>query len=121
MERLFLEFVIRAALLVAATAVVLFLMRIRAAAARHRVWTAVVVAVLLPVWTVWEPKVPLRLLPALPETTADAATLLALPTAHRSFPSPSISAPQAVLLSIYFLGLGLLLSRLAIGTFAHAS
>ena len=42
MERLFLECAVRAALLVAGTAIVLYAMRVKAAAARHSVWAAVV-------------------------------------------------------------------------------
>jgi hypothetical protein len=68
MERLFLECTLRAALLVVGTATLLYAMRIKAAAAKHRVWTGVMVLMLvLPIWTTWGPKISLRVLPALPE------------------------------------------------------
>ena len=47
MERLFLECAVRAALLVGATAIVLYAMRVKAAAARHSVWAGVVALMLL--------------------------------------------------------------------------
>jgi hypothetical protein len=42
MERLLFECAVRAALLVTGTGVVLYVMRVKAAAARHGVWAAVV-------------------------------------------------------------------------------
>jgi beta-lactamase regulating signal transducer with metallopeptidase domain len=117
MERLFFEFVIRAAFLVAATAVVLYVMRIRPAAARHRVWGAVVVAMLLlPIWTAWGPRVSLRLLPALPDTTRDAAILAAPAASTRAVTSPRITTLQAFLLGVYSVGLGWFLFRFVLGT-----
>ena len=72
MERLFLECAVRAALLVGGTALVLYAMRVKAAAARHSVWAAVVVLMLvLPIWTAWGPKAPLRVLPPLAQSTAN--------------------------------------------------
>ena len=72
MERLFLECTLRAALLVGGTAIVLYVMRVKQAALRHRVWTGVMALMLmLPVWTAWGPRVPLRVLPALPQITTD--------------------------------------------------
>ena len=74
MERLFLECAIRAALLVAGTALVLYAMRVKAAAAKHSVWAAVVLLMLvLPIWTAWGPKAPLRVLPPLGQRTANEA------------------------------------------------
>jgi hypothetical protein len=53
MERLFFECAVRAALLVGATALALYGMRVKSAAARHSVWTGVVaVMLLLPIWTI---------------------------------------------------------------------
>ena len=63
MDHLFLECAVRAALLVAGTALVLYTMRVKAAAAKHSVWASVVLLMLvLPIWTAWGPKAPLRLL-----------------------------------------------------------
>jgi len=84
MERLFLECAIRAALLVAGTAIVLYAMRVKSAAVRHIVWSGVVVLMLvLPIWTTWGPKASLRLLPPLAQATANGAMARAaiLPTA----------------------------------------
>jgi hypothetical protein len=117
MERLFLECAVRAILLVAGTAMVLYATRVKAAAAKHSVWTGVVAFMLvLPIWTAWGPKISLRLLPSLPQLTATAQIPPAgtMPTAL--LPSPSVSAWQATLFGVYLMGLCLLLFRLAIGT-----
>jgi hypothetical protein len=117
MERLFLECAVRAALLVAGTALVLYAMRVKAAAARHSVWASVVLLMLLlPIWTAWGPKAPLRLLPPLGQLIANEAIIPAGTLSTASVPSPLLSAQQAVLLGIYLLGLCLLTLRLAIGT-----
>jgi beta-lactamase regulating signal transducer with metallopeptidase domain len=117
MERLFLECAIRAALLVGGTAIVLYVMRVKAAAARHCVWAGVMVLMLvLPIWAAWGPRASLRLLPPLAQVSASEALIQArnVPTALR--PLPFVSTWQAMLLGAYLLGLCLLLFRLAIGT-----
>ena len=54
MERLLVECAVRALLLVGVTAATLFVMRVKQAAAKHRVWTGVMVLMLfLPVWSLW--------------------------------------------------------------------
>jgi beta-lactamase regulating signal transducer with metallopeptidase domain len=117
MEHLFLECAVRAALLVAGTALVLYVMRVKAAAARHSVWASVVLLMLvLPIWTAWGPKAPLRLLPPLGQITANEAIVPAGTLSTALVPSPLLSTLQAVLLGVYLLGLCLLLFRLAIGT-----
>ena len=117
MERLFLECAVRAALLVGATAIVLYAMRVKAATARHSVWAGVVaLMLLLPIWTAWGPKALLRVLPPLAQSTANKATALADIVSTGVLPSPLISPGQTVLLGVYLLGLCLLLFRLAIGT-----
>jgi hypothetical protein len=80
-------------------AIVLYGMRVKPATARHRVWTAVMALMrVLPIWTPWGPKVPLRVLPALPEIPPGIIqTSLTVP--------PAVSMPEAVLLGIYLLGL----------------
>ena len=71
MERLFLECVIRALLLVGLTVALLYVMRVKDAVGKHRVWTGVMVLMLfLPVWATSGPKVSLRLLPPLSPVTA---------------------------------------------------
>jgi TonB family protein len=115
MERLFLECSIRAALLVAGAALVLQIFRVRNAAARHSVWTGVVVIMLfLPAWMEWGFKVPLRILPPVAQAPAsDAAIDIAvLPTTLGHEPMPTW---QLILVSVYLLGLVLLIFRLVTG------
>jgi hypothetical protein len=117
MERLFLECAIRAALLIGGAAIVLYAMRVKAAGARHAVWTAMVLVMLaLPLWTAWGPKLSLRLLPPLSEGPANGAYAPAatLPGAFSS--SAQLSPWQVVLLGVYLSGVCLLLIRLGIGT-----
>ena len=57
METLLLEFTIRAALLVGATAGILRLFHVNDAAAQHKIWSGVLFAMLLlPAWSAWAPK-----------------------------------------------------------------
>ena len=117
MERLFLECAVRAALLVGGTAMVLYIMRVKAAAARHGVWTAVVLFMLvLPLWTAWGPKASLRVLPPLAQITANNTTGPTSILSTAFLPSPLVSTWQMVQLGVYLLGLCFLLFRLAIGT-----
>lgn len=117
MERLFLECALRAALLVGGTAMVLYVMRVKQAAVRHRVWTAVTALMLmLPAWNTWGPRVSLRVLPALPQITTKDTIVPAGNLRSATLPSPLVSPREAVLLDIYLLGLGFLLIRLATGT-----
>jgi hypothetical protein len=117
MERLFIECCVRAALLVAGTALVLYLMRVKAAAARHTVWAGVVVLMLvLPIYATWGPKAPLRVLPPAAQITAGEAIAPVGTSATGFLPLPLVSGRQAVLLGVYLTGLCLLLLRLAIGT-----
>lgn len=117
MERLFVECSLRAALLVTGAAIVLYAMRVKPAAAKHRVWTGVSALMLvLPVWTAWGPKLPLRVLPASAQLTLNDA--IAPAELHRavSLPSPLFSPREAILPGIYLVGLCALLIRLATGT-----
>src|SRR5580704_15247674 len=117
MEHLFLECAVRAALLVAGTALVLYTMRIKAAAARHSVWASMVLLMLvLPFWTAWGPKAPLRLLPPLGQITSNEALVPAGVLSTTFVPSPLLSTRQAAFRGVYISGLFLLLFRLAIGT-----
>jgi beta-lactamase regulating signal transducer with metallopeptidase domain len=118
MERLFLECTVRAALLVGAAAIVLYAMRVKAVAARHSVWAGVVaLMLLLPVWTAWGPKVSIRALPPLAQSTANQAIAPSeIPSTGVATSAP-ISTRLAIFLGGYLLGLCLLLVRLAIGTY----
>lgn len=127
-----LECSIRATLAALATAAVIPLMRARTAAARHAAWTGVVLLMLvLPAWTAWEPKVALHVLTApapTPASTGPSAAgleMIALPVANEAaIPSSApINGRQGFTwswwnfaLAIYAMGAWWLLIRLAIGT-----
>ena len=134
MEQLALEFALRSGLIVLTAAVVLRVLRIRAAAAQHTVWVGVLVVMLaLPLWISWGPKASLAVLPA---RDASPRVMTALstsgnPTATVSMPlelsEPSIVAStrnggaihwnwNTIGLAAYLLGAIALLLRLAIGT-----
>lgn len=117
MERLFLECTIRAALLVAGTKIVLYAVRVKPPALRHRVWTGVLVLMLvLPAWTAWGPKLSLRVLPPAPGVTANVTTPASGTALTTSTASPAVPTREAALLGIYLIGLCLFLARLATGT-----
>src|ERR1700722_2494548 len=117
MERLFFEFFVRAILVVTGTALVLYIMRVKAASAKHRIWAVVVLVMLvLPIWSAWGPKASLRVLPPLAQSTANEAIAPAETLSTAGLQSPPVSAWQVILLGVYLLGLCLLLLRLAIGT-----
>ncbi|HEY3840934.1 MAG TPA: hypothetical protein VGL72_30395, partial [Bryobacteraceae bacterium] len=57
MQELWLECVVRSTLIAGAAGTVLSVMRIRPAAARHAVWTGVMLVMLvLPLWERWVPR-----------------------------------------------------------------
>jgi beta-lactamase regulating signal transducer with metallopeptidase domain len=117
MERIFLECTVRAALLVVGAAIVLLAMRVKPAAAKHRVWSGVMaLMLLLPIWAAWGPKVSLRLLPPLAPAATNQSMPLATTLPGAPSPSPFLSTGQAVLLGVYLSGVCLLLFRLGIGT-----
>ncbi len=124
MQTLLIESAVRATLIAAAVALVLYVMRVRTAAARHAVWAGfVVLMMLLPAWVAWAPKAPL---PVLPPDAGPAA--IALPVAQVPVAAPvqiqaSSAAPRhsgwnwaSVPLGVYLLGVCALLGRLVIGT-----
>jgi hypothetical protein len=127
MERLFFEFTIRAALLVAGTATVLFVLRVQNAAAKHKIWAGVTLLMLmLPGWAAWGPKASVRLLPV-PAQRTTAETLGhdfsagILPRTINSEASSQVTQSsvwtwRSALLGMYLLGVFSLLLRLAIGT-----
>lgn len=126
MERLFLEIVVRAALLVAGPATVLYTLRVRDAAAKHKVLAgAMVFMLLLPFWIAWGPKASLRLLPTPGQGTTSGAVVWTdnLPGALqprteslRQAAYISVWTWQNVFIGVYVLGLCTMLLRLAIGT-----
>jgi hypothetical protein len=130
-----LEWSVRAALIAAGTALVLGVMRIRAAEARHAAWTVVLAAMLaLPAWNTWGPKVAAPVLPAavaqipaadgsaMPEDlmpgilTLQAGQAPQARQAGRPAPLARAWNWEWVALGCYFLGLGAMLLRLAAGT-----
>ena len=123
METLLIESAIRATLIAAVIALVLFAMRIKTASVLHAVWASVVVLMLLlPAWVAWGPKASLRVLP--PEQTP-TVTLLPPPLPAglvSTAPVSPISTPThpahkgGGYMAIYLLGVGVFLLRLAIGT-----
>ena len=130
-----LECSVRAALMAAGTAVVLWLLRIRSAAAKHAAWTALLaVMLLLPGWTAWGPKAALPVLPAagrdvlepiLPEGDVyqipRRPAVSAIPV-QRGGTSPVTPDPGAewswtgIVLGCYFAGTGVMMTRLIAGT-----
>lgn len=143
MERLFVDCAVRAALIAVVTAVVLRTIGVKPAAARHTAWTSVMLTMLLlPIWTAWGPKAPLRLLPPeLPNVghawrepigaqsvtprSAPLPSALPYPASWTEVRQAATSNPgrtvqnwnwQILLLIVYALGVFGLLARLAIGT-----
>jgi beta-lactamase regulating signal transducer with metallopeptidase domain len=117
MVHLFLECAVRAALIVAAAALVLFAMRVKAATAKHSVWTGVVaLMLLLPIWTGWGPKASLRVLPPVTQSVANKTKAPIEIFSTRSARSTPVDPKLAVLFGVYLLGLCLLLFRLGLGT-----
>lgn len=117
MERLFFECAFRAALVVGATAIVLYAMRVKSAAARHSIWAGVVaMMMMMPIWTACGPRLSMRVLPPLAQNTANK------PVSPADFLSSGIQVSHQVSLGVvvflggYILGLCLLLLRLAVGT-----
>jgi uncharacterized protein (TIGR03435 family) len=122
MQTLFMECAIRATLIAAVIALVLFAMRIKTASVLHAVWSSVVVLMmLLPAWLAWGPKASL---PVLPSATIAPLDLLPPPSPAGLVERSTISSASpvredggyALLESVYLLGVCALLFRLVIGT-----
>lgn len=117
MEHLCIEFTVRAFLLVGFTVTTLYLMRVRDAAAKHRMLTGVMaLMLLLPVWAMWGPKLSLRVLPPLPSVTAAGPIVPLVSFQATAIQSPRFSTWELFLLSVYLLGFSLLALRLVLGT-----
>jgi bla regulator protein BlaR1 len=128
MQTLLVEYAIRTSLIAAVVALVLYVMRIKTASARHAVWAGVVlVMLLLPAWLVWGPKAALPLLPSKTgRGPASAPPIDALPrgaglrpatyAAPAAPPQPMVWSWPEFLAAVYLLGACALLLRLAIGT-----
>ena len=129
MESLFAECAVRAALIAVVTAVVLRTIGIKPAAARHTAWASVMLTMLLlPIWTAWGPKTPIRLLAPvewhgsietpLQNVLPYSVRLTEMRQVKTSEPHPTrqIWTWQSLLLIVYGIGAFGLLARLAIGT-----
>src|SRR5689334_9091452 len=121
---LLVESAVRATLVALVIALVLWTMRIKAAAVRHAVWTSVVLLMLLlPAWVAWGPKALIRVLPPMPAIAIAPADPFPQPLpAGRVERAPADSARSVresgnySIYAVYFLGASVLLLRLAIGT-----
>src|ERR1035438_3677226 len=127
MPRLILECAVRAVLVALGTAGVLRALRVKTAGARHAAWAGVLVLMLLlPAWTAWGPKAPVRLLPpvAAAAPAANVPLILSAPAppaaSHAAVATPRAPTVQwnwrMSLAAVYLLGLATLLLRLALGT-----
>ncbi len=129
MLHLVLDFTVRATLIAAATALVLWMMRIKNAATQHTAWTGVLVAMLaLPAWEAWGPKTPIRVLPAGTQArpqkpyVADRQRRAADARTGNEGRSTSMhlqfqtSDWQILFAFVYLTGLSILLVRLGFGT-----
>jgi beta-lactamase regulating signal transducer with metallopeptidase domain len=129
MESLFVECAVRAALIAVVTAVVLRTIGIKPAAARHTAWTSVMLTMLLlPIWTAWGPKTPIRLRPPVevhgstetpPQNVLPYSvhlTEMRQVKTSRPHPTGQNWTWQSLLLIVYGFGAFGLLVRLAIGT-----
>jgi len=137
MLEILLEAALRATLIAAVALGTLWLLRVRAAAVRHRVWTVVMIAMLvLPLSSTWAPDVSLPVLPPVyataprtvdtPPLDSVGATVAAVEPATSAAVEPATAAVdlapapswnwRAWLLAVYFAGAAVLLTRLGIGT-----
>lgn len=124
MPSVVLEFAVRAALIALGTAVVLRLLRVKSAGARHAAWAGVLVLMLLlPAWIAWGPQAAVRVLPALPVPHTTTPVSWTLPVIPLSAPDAPVAPPRApiwnwrmALPAVYLFGACILLARLAIGT-----
>jgi beta-lactamase regulating signal transducer with metallopeptidase domain len=132
---LFLDVALRATLIAAGTACVLWALRVRAPAERHAAWTAVLVSMLLlPIYSLAGPKLPLAVVPgtatspeldpgASPEPRIGGAGVSLTPLALFVGTAPRQITGRSrgtwVLIALYCLVACALLGRLAIGT-VHA-
>lgn len=117
MERLFVECTVRALLLVGGTLILLYVMRVEDATAKFRVWAGVLaLMLLLPFWVSWGQKINLRVLPALAPGFAPEVQIPINNLGSSIVHSQAISRFGLLLLSVYLLGLAVLLIRLGIGT-----
>src|SRR2546430_14243551 len=114
MRQLIVECVLRSALIGAGTALVLSVLRVKSAAARHAAWAAgTAVMLALPLWTAWGPRASLRAMPAAwrPGDGVAAFTAAnAVPLAPRELPPAHPRTAwhlDLVSAAVYLLGAGI--------------
>jgi hypothetical protein len=117
-----LEFTVRSSLIAAAAGLVLWVMRIKMAAARHAILTGVTLAMLLlPAFATWGPKAPLPVLPRaaasapvviLPANDQPVAPLSFPRTRQQPFPSSRTKGWALGIPALYLAGVFVLLLRL---------
>lgn len=125
MPRLMIEFLVRSTLIALSAGATITAFRVRAASARHAVWVAVTLAMLLlPAWIAWGPKMSLPVLPTPPELAVPPRAVVSIPDAAVAAPMPAAGRQalrpagdrSSAFFPIYGLGVALLLLRLIIGT-----
>jgi BlaR1 peptidase M56 len=129
MAHFLVECAVRATLVATVTGVILWAARIRTPVVLHGAWTGVLLSMLLlPVSTMWGPRVSMRVMAPMPAppgilTTPPAAVFEAPQMDQRSLDTVESSTAQAqgldwprVWLGLYLLVASALLARLAIGT-----
>ncbi|HEY6346707.1 MAG TPA: M56 family metallopeptidase [Bryobacteraceae bacterium] len=125
MESIFIECAVRSSLIAAAAGLVLWVMRVKMAAARHAIWTGVTLAMLLlPAFATWGPKAHLAVLP---HAAVSAPVVILPPSDHAVAALPFPRTPQQPFLNsrakgweliipaLYLAGLFVFLLRLGIG------
>ncbi len=125
---------VRAVTIAAAVALILWAMRVKSAAIRHRAWTGVLLTMLfLPMLLVWAPRIAIPILPAqsgFPEIRAQSpeersvlspaaivqsAPSTMLPTGNVGKRSASSVSPIEIAGMLYLAGFGLCIVRLMVG------
>jgi multidrug transporter EmrE-like cation transporter len=124
MQSLLIESAIRATLIAAVIALVLWIMRIKTASVLHAMWASVVLLMMvLPVWVAWGPRAPLPVLPVVVAIAPPDSVPPPLPAGlAETVPHTSPVRQDGgyalwdAVTTVYFLGFGVLLFRLSIGT-----
>jgi bla regulator protein BlaR1 len=124
MQSLLIESAIRATLIAAVIALVLWIMRIKTASVLHAMWASVVLLMMvLPVWVAWGPRAPLPVLPVVvaiapPDSVPPPLQAGLAETVPHTSPVRQDGgyALWDAVTTVYLLGFGVLLFRLSIGT-----
>src|SRR5690242_10588123 len=123
MGQLCLELTVKSLFIAAAAGAIIGILRIRTSSARHALWTAAMLAMLLlPAWVAWGPKARFEVLPsndevliAAPPHAAKISGSIHRPEAAPTVPARSKWPWRDMAAGIYVFGMGVLLLRLALG------